>query len=204
MGERDEHGFDESTTESGGLNSRQIVVIGLVTMLVLAAIVWLSTRRSGDEVAAPAPTRRVESVPEGTRNVMLFFADADEPKIRGETRELAVGRRLDEQVRQVVDALITGPSSPSGVSAIPAGTEVLAVMVDADSGTVFLDFSSDLVTAHPGGSAAEYCTIASIVRTVGENFPELQRVQLLVDGAQIESIAGHVRADQPFVVREWR
>jgi hypothetical protein len=67
-----------------------------------------------------------------------------------------------------------------------------------------LDFSSELVAAHPGGSAAEYATIGCIVRTVGENFPELSRVQLLVDGAQVESIAGHVRADQPFIVKEWR
>jgi spore germination protein GerM len=77
-------------------------------------------------------------------------------------------------------------------------------MVDTDSGTVYLDFSSELVASHPGGSAAEYCTVASIVRTVGENFPEVQRVQILVDGSQIETIAGHIRADEPFYVRDWR
>ena len=202
MSDHDDIGLDETAQARGGLNSRHLVTIGLVAIVVLAAAVWLMTRRPGPEKPPAAPD--VESVPEGSRNVTLFFAGADEPTIYGETRELAVGRRLDEQVRQVVDALIAGPSTSTGISAIPAGTTLLAVMVDADSGTVYLDFSSELVAAHPGGSAAEYCTIASIVRTVGENFPEIQRVQLLVDGAQVETIAGHLRADQPFLVKEWR
>jgi hypothetical protein len=194
--------FDDESVASGGMSGRQIAIVGVIALAVLAGGLWFITR-PGDMPEPPAP-KRVESVPEGTRNVTLYFADAEEPTIRPETRELAVGRRLDEQVHQVVEALIAGPSSPERIGAIPPGTQLLSVMVDADSGTVYLDFSSELVAAHPGGSAAEYCTVASIVRTVGENFPELQQVQLLVDGSQVESIAGHVRADQPFFIREWR
>jgi spore germination protein GerM len=199
---RETDGFDDIPRESGGLTAGRIVLIGLVTVALLAGLLWVVTRpKHAPEPPAP---KQVESVPEGTRNVTLYFAAADEPKIRAATRELAVGHRLDEQVREVVEALIAGPSDNEGISAIPDGTKLLSVMVEADSATVYLDFSSDLVAAHPGGSAAEYCTIESIVRTVGENFPELMRVQLLVDGAQVESIAGHVRADQPFIVKEWR
>jgi hypothetical protein len=202
VGERDPNTFDDIPRDAGGFSSRRIALIGIVTFLALGVALWLGTRpKHGHE--APAP-RRVESVPEGTRNVTLFFADLDEPNIHGEMRELAVGHRLDEQVRQVIEALIAGPSGKDAISAIPTGTKLLSVMVEADSATVYLDFSSDIVAAHPGGSAAEYCTIASIVRTVGENFPELSRVQLLVDGAQVESIAGHVRADEPFLVKDWR
>lgn len=202
MDERDPNTFDDIPRDTGGFSSRRIALIGIVTFLALGVALWFGTRPK--HVSEGPVTRHVESVPEGTRNVTLFFADMDEPNIHGETRELAVGHRLDEQVRQVIDALISGPSGKDGISAIPAGTKLLSVMVEADSATVYLDFSSDIVAAHPGGSAAEYCTIASIVRTVGENFPELSRVQLLVDGAQVESIAGHVRADQPFLVKDWR
>ncbi len=202
MDERDANGFDDIPRDKGGLTGARIALIGIVTVALLAGLMWL-VMRPAHKPEAPAP-KRVESVPEGARNVTLYFADTDEPSIHGETRELAVGHRLDEQVRQVVEALISGPAGTDGLSAIPPGTRLLSVMVEADSATVYLDFSTDLVAAHPGGSAAEYCTIASIVRTVGENFPELQRVQLLVDGAQVESIAGHMRADQPFIVKEWR
>ncbi|HET6348203.1 MAG TPA: GerMN domain-containing protein, partial [Candidatus Krumholzibacteria bacterium] len=186
----------------GGLSSRRLALIGLAAFVAIALVVWWAAR---PRIAhhEPAP-KQVESVPEGTRNVTLYFADTDEPNIHPETRELAVSHREDEQLREVIDALIAGPTASEGLSAIPGGTKLLSAMVDADSGTVYLDFSGELVSNHPGGSAAEYCTIAAIVRTVGDNFPELQRVQLLVDGAQVESIAGHLRADQPFVVKEWR
>jgi len=200
--ERDLPTFEDEAAARGGLSTRNIATIGVLALVLLGVILWLVTRTP--KVSEPPAPKRVESVPEGTRNVTLYFADTDDPSIHAETRELAVGRRIDEQVRQVIDALIAGPDKTEGISAIPAGTQLLSVMVESDSGTVYLDFTSELVTAHPGGSAAEYCTIASIVRTVGENFPELQRVQLLVDGSQVETIAGHMRADQPVYVREWR
>jgi spore germination protein GerM len=151
------------------------------------------------EAQAPAPRAL-----EGSRAVTLFFASVDEPSIYSETREVGVGRRFDEQVRQVMEALIAGPGQEKGVSAIPAGTQLLSLSFDPDAATLYLDFSAELVAAHPGGSAAEYCTVAVIVRTIGENFPEVRAVQILVDGSQVDTIAGHIRADDPFLVRDWR
>ena len=45
-----------------------------------------------------------------------------------------------------------------------------------------------LVTQHPGGSAAEWATLAAIVRTIGSNFPEVARVQVMVDGQPLETL----------------
>lgn len=189
-----------------GMGARHLLVVAGLALVVVLGVFLLVGRRpaspppSGE---APAP-REVSRVPEGSRTVTLFFAAADEPVIYGESREVAVGRRLDEQVRQVMAALIAGPERNTGISAIPPGTELLSVLLDDSANTLYLDFSSDLVAAHPGGSAAEYCTIAAIVRTIGENFPEIEAVQILVDGSQVDSIAGHIRADVPFRVSDWR
>lgn len=202
MADRFDPSLDEHSDRHGGLRGNHLVAIALIATLVLGGVLWLFTR-GPKEPRAPEP-EHVERVPEGSRTVTLYFAGADEPVIVSEPREVAVGRHLDEQLRQVVDALIAGPEGEEAVSAIPPETRLLSVMVDTDSGTVYLDFSNELVAAHPGGSSAEYCTVASIVRTVGENFPEVQKVQILVDGSQIETIAGHIRADEPFFVRDWR
>ncbi len=187
----------------GGLGVRHLIVIAVLAVVVMAGVMWKLTRRSAEPTREPAP-REVSRVPEGSRTVTLFFAGTDEPIIYGESREVAVGRRLDEQVRQVIGALIAGPERESGVSAVPPGTQLLGVLLDESATTLFLDFSSELVAAHPGGSAAEYCTIAAIVKTIGENFPEIEAVQFLVDGSQVDTIAGHIRADQPFRVSDWR
>ncbi|MCI0451519.1 MAG: GerMN domain-containing protein [Candidatus Latescibacteria bacterium] len=194
---------DEHAAARGSLGGRQLAAIAGVALGILFVVMWMllrTPREPVEEAPAPAPARTLE----GSRAVTLYFASVDEPVIYSETREVGVGRRFDEQVRQVIDALIAGPDEERGVSAIPAGTQLLAVAFDPDTGTLYLDFGSDLVAAHPGGSAAEYCTVAVIVRTVAENFPEARAVQLLIDGSQIDTIAGHIRADEPFLVRDWR
>ena len=187
----------------GSLGGRGLAVIAGAALGIIFVIMWFLMRSPAppvpEETKAPEP-RAVE----GSRAVSLYFANADEPAIYSETREVGVGRRFDEQVRQVMEALIAGPSEDRGVSAIPAGTTLLSVAFDPDAATLFLDFSAELVAAHPGGSAAEYCTVAVIVRTVGDNFPEVQSVQILVDGSQVDTIAGHIRAEAPFAVRDWR
>lgn len=193
---------DERAAARGSLGGRHFAtIVGLAIGLAFVTI-WMlsrSPRAPVEETKAPAPRAL-----EGSRAVTLFFASAEEPSIYSETREVGVGRRFDEQVRQVMEALIAGPDEEKGVSGIPEGTRLLSLSFDPDAGTLYLDFSAELVAAHPGGSAAEYCTIAVIVRTIGENFPEVRAVQILVDGSQVDTIAGHIRADQPFLVRDWR
>jgi spore germination protein GerM len=192
----------EPAAVGGGLKLRHLVVIAVVALVAIAGAIWLLGRRP----ATPPETasKPVAPVLEGSRTVTLFFASAEEPTIYGETREVAVGHRLDEQVRQVIESLLEGPKKDTGVSAIPDGTRLLSVLVDDASSTLYLDFSTELVSAHPGGSAAEYCTIAAIVKTIAENFPEIEAVQLLIDGSQVDTIAGHIRADEPFRVSDWR
>jgi hypothetical protein len=206
MSEESQHPFDDddSGAARGSLGGRQLTAIAGVALGLIFVVMWMLMRAPREaapppEVATP-PARALE----GSRVVTLFFAGAQEPSIYGETREVGVGRRFDEQVRQVMEALIAGPGDARGASAIPAGTQLLAVSFDPEAATLYLDFSAELVAAHPGGSAAEYGTVTSIVRTIGENFPEVHAVQILVDGSQVDTIAGHLSADQPFQVRDWR
>ena len=44
----------------------------------------------------------------------------------------------------------------------------------------------------------------AIVKTVSENFPEVQAVQILIEGFQVGTIAGHIDAYRPFQIRDWR
>jgi hypothetical protein len=193
---------DERATARGALGGRQLAAIAGIALGVVFVAMWMWLRPAPE--VAPVRKPPAPRVLEGSRAVTLFFAGAGEPSVYAETREVGVGRRFDEQVRQVFDALAAGPSGARGVSAIPPGTELLAVSFDPESAVLYLDFSAELVAAHPGGSAAEYGTVTALVRTAGVNFPEVRAVQLLVDGSQVDTIAGHIRADEPFVVRDWR
>ncbi len=73
-----------------------------------------------------------------------------------------------------------------------------------ETSTLYLDFSPALVTQHPGGSAAEYHTIRALVRTIAANFPDVARMQILVDGQPIDTLAGHYDTSKPIAVTDWQ
>ncbi len=192
---------DGDLASKGALRARHFVIIAIVVVVIGALLyVW---HRSTRVSAPPEKPEGVTVVPEGSRTVTLYFAEKENEALAPETRLVAIGKDFTEQVEQVVKALVDGPKE-AGVSTIPAGTRLLDAFYNSETATVYLDFSSEIVAAHPGGSSAEYYTIAAIIRTVSENFPEVQAVQILVEGLQVGTIAGHIDAYKPFLVRDWR
>jgi len=103
----------------------------------------------------------------------------------------------------LMQALCTGPRSGRAVSGLPQGTRALAAFVDPKARTAVIDFSEELVTGHPGGSAAESATLMSILRTVALNFPQVDDCSILVDGRQVGTLAGHLDLAHPFAPRRW-
>jgi len=51
---------------------------------------------------------------------------------------------------------------------------------------------------HPGGSTNELLTIYALVNTVTANISSVERVQILIDGHQADTLAGHVDLRRPF------
>jgi len=45
--------------------------------------------------------------------------------------------------------------------------------------------------------------LTSILRTVALNFPSLETCRILVDGAEVQTLAGHHVMDRPFALRRW-
>ena len=52
-------------------------------------------------------------------------------------------------------------------------------------------------TAHTGGTQDELLTIYSIVDALTSNLPAVSSVQLLVDGKEVDTLAGHIDLRKP-------
>ena len=50
---------------------------------------------------------------------------------------------------------------------------------------------------HPGGALDELFTIYTIVDALTVNLPAIQRVQILVEGREVDTLAGHVDLRHP-------
>ena len=167
--------------------------------MAAAFAVYMRTRpREGEGPAG------VESVPEGTRSVTLFFVSWQADGLLSETREVAVGDEIESQVKGVLSALFEGPVGDGMVSAIPKWTEVLQVFWVEETQILYVDFNGMIVSNHPGGSAGEYYTIATIMKTIASNFPQVRRVQFLVEGYPVETIAGHYDVRKPLDIMSWK
>ncbi len=141
--------------------------------------------------------------PSGDRAVVLVFPTWDATDYVTELHQIPSRNRQGEDLLSIINGLCHGPEISGTVSAMPKGTKALAAFYNEKTSTVVIDFSRHLVTGHPGGSAAEAATLTSILRTVGLNFPEIKECVILVDGSQVETLAGHLNLDHPFILRRW-
>jgi sporulation and spore germination protein len=60
-----------------------------------------------------------------------------------------------------------------------------------------VDLSGDARTKHTGGALDELFTVYAIVDALTVNLPAIARVQILVDGKEVDTLAGHVDLRHP-------
>jgi spore germination protein GerM len=167
-------------------------------VVVIAAVAYLVPR-----LAMKGPAE-VEKVSEEMRAVTIFFGNEGADGFVSEMREVPAAGSLEDQVKLVIGELVKGPRDSKKIGAIPPGTELIQVFWVEDTQTLLLDFNGAFTANHPGGSTGEYYTISNIVKTVSANFPQTARIQFLIEGSTVESIAGHYAIDKPIDVKKWR
>ena len=176
---------------------RRAVVIA-IAVIAIAAGWWLAVRmRSGPASPAPAGSTATAGTAAAARKITatLYYVSEDGMSLVGVQREVPYGDTVLEQARQIVDAQLTAAPPPL-VSAIPQGAALRALYV-TDRGDAFVDLSAETRTMHSGGALDELFTVYSIVNALTTNLPAVTRVQILVDGQEVDTLAGHVDLRHP-------
>jgi hypothetical protein len=162
------------------------------------ATLWWRGRQTQAPIVAAAPDT---SAGAGVQSVTLYFALPDGEALVGEPREVLQSDDLHERVATLVAQLDRG-SKRGGVSVLPAGTALRQAFIDND-GLLTVDLTSAFRRGFEGGSATEYMAMASLVRTLAVNMPEVKRVLIICAGRPIETLGGHLPLDQPLDVTDW-
>jgi len=129
-----------------------------------------------------------------SREVVLYFASSDGQTLIAETRAIKECQLDEDCLRDTILALISGPES--GLVPILPASVVLRGVTVVDS-LVNVDFSEELIAAHPGGTQSELLTVYGLADTLTVNFPHLRQVQILVEGSPVSTLKGHVDLRQP-------
>lgn len=183
------------------------VVIGLLVGVAVVLVVVRLLRGGGATKASPGVARTsststtfpgADAQPAmlGRKiKVHLFYVSEDGTRLTGVEREIVYGEGPAAQAQLIVNAQLAPVAAPL-VSAVPPGTTLRAFYLSA-KGEAYVDLSRDVVAAHTGGSLNELLTIYTIVNALTSNLPAVKSVQVLVDGKEVDTLAGHVDLRRP-------
>ena len=148
--------------------------------------------RSPISTAADGGSRDAEApLPE----IHLYFADAQQGVLKAENRILSESAYPAETGRRIIEQLIRGPQSRL-TKTIPPHARLKSFYLAFD-GTAYVNWDAEIRNGHPGGALMEMLTVFSIVDSLVLNVPEIHRVELLIDGSEIDTLAGHIDVRQP-------
>lgn len=103
--------------------------------------------------------------------------------------------REQNMPKAAMEELLAGPAPGSELlPSVPPGTKLRDLQIEERMAVV--DLSREVIDNFNGGARMEWLLLAAIANTLTE-FPQIDSVQILVDGEKVESIGGHVEADRP-------
>jgi spore germination protein GerM len=164
------------------------VVIGIALVMTLLPR-WLGSggATTGTSTGSAVDSRKIHAT--------LFYVGENGVELVPVSREVPLGATPGEQARRIIEAQLQ--AAPTGLfTAIPSGTTVRAVFLTG-KGEAFVDLSHEIVSAHSGGSLDETLTVFAIVNALTVNLPDVTGVQILVDGKELDTLAGHVDLRHP-------
>ncbi len=166
-----------------------LLVAGLIALLVFGPR-WLTTV---PDAALPDATAAIDARKIRAR---LFYIDEQGTALRGVEQEVLYAEGTAEQARRIIEAQIAPPPAPH-LSAIPTGTKLRTVFF-TKNGEIYIDLSAELQTNHPGGTTNETLTVYALVSALTSNLPAVTGVQILVEGKEVDTLAGHLDLRRPF------
>jgi len=175
---------------------KKLLVLGAVLILIVSLTGCLG-QSGGNSQGNEQPSTGNESPKEKspdteTVDFTVYFSDEDAMYLKGETRTVAKNGKYVAEL--MLAELLKGPESEELSPTIPEGTKLLSLEVADKIATV--NFSREIQTNHPGGSAGETMTVYSIVNTLTQ-LEDIDAVQFLVEGEKEEAIWGHLYTLEP-------
>lgn len=177
------------------------VAVGWGMMTVLSHV--LRTPPAPDpalaaDAAAPAPTTPAPTAPPAVPRIQakLFFASEDGLKLVPVEQEVPLADGVVNQARALMEAQLSAQAPAPLARVIPDGATVRGLYVSSRK-ELFVDLDGAIQRQHPGGSLNELLTVYAIVNAITVNLPDVDNVQILIDGHEVDTLAGHVDLRRP-------
>lgn len=188
----------------------KVAIIALAALVVAGVLYWPRLYRQvvgiGRTPASEEIERRavlqppVSTKTDVKQEAKLYWLSASIPhRLQGTEVEMKLSADPGERGKQLLTALINGPTDPSERT-LPPETSLLEFYL-LPEGVAVADFSNQLATELPSGIRSEDFAVESIVDTLAANIPNLRKLKILIDGQEAETLAGHIDLTGYFVLK---
>ena len=148
--------------------------------------------------AGPKPSKSGGNQSEDLR-VKVYYPDESGLRLVEVERDIEVSNDA-EKYAAAVEAMMTPPKESELAEIFPKRAKLLSV--DVENGVATVNFDQELQKHFVGGSAGETFLIGSVVNTL-TNFEEVREVKILIDGKEVETLAGHMDLSEPLERMEY-
>jgi hypothetical protein len=184
------------------MTGRRLAVIAIGAALVIA-LGWAMFAALGRRLAEPtadaepAPSTAPTPPSAGPQiAATLFFVSEDGASLVGVTQDVPLGDTPVAQARAVLEAQLAAEPPAPLARAVPAGVTLRGVFLPGGD-DAYVDLDASVRTAMPGGSHNELMAVYAIVSALTTNLSPIARVQILVDGREVDTLTGHVDLREP-------
>ena len=169
------------------------IALGAGWVLFIGLPRWYGPKPAQPQGSGDAPGTAAAA--ERKITATLYYISEDGMSLVGAQREVPFGDPIVEQARRIVEAQLVDAPEPLA-SAVPPGTTLRAVYI-SERGDAFVDLTGEVTSRHTGGALDELFTVYAIVNALTVNLPAITRVQILVNGKEVDTLAGHVDLRHP-------
>ena len=173
-----------------------IGLVALFTVIFISLSVIRSKQKPNLTDSVDSATKISRTSAPKFKKIRLYFVSPETSELVAEERDIELSKDYIESIKKALNKLIEG-SATGLLNPIPRDITLREVFFEEKPGCVYVDFSETLSKSHPGGATGELLTIQSIIKTLQANFSEIQKVQILIDGKDVNTIAGHIDISQP-------
>jgi spore germination protein GerM len=173
------------------------VALGWALMASVSRVLRTPAAPPAADVATPAAQTTAPTTPAVPRiKATLYFASENATGLVPVEQEIPLAEGVVGQARALVEAQLSATPAAPLISVIPAGTKLRGLFVSSRN-EAFVDLDTTIRDKHPGGSMNELFTVFAIVNVVTTNLRDVQSVQILIDGREADTLAGHVDLRRP-------
>lgn len=163
----------------------------LIAALGMSLYAWHMRKTVAASPVAVVDTRPLAPPVAGpTERVTLFVAYDEDGSLRPISAQIPMPSGRQQRAEELLRALLSIYLDKSSPHVLGQGADVRSVYL-VDPGVAVIDLNAAFADTHRSGVLVEELTVASLIHTISANTPGVQKVKVLVDGKQRDTLAGH-------------